>query len=173
MDPVAILRPGDQGDGAAAEPVVERDHLRHLGHLDPLRRERSDQRADNQAADDDAPVSDALLGQGGGDGDRHTDGGQAVAPAGRGRVGAELDPVDEQGEGDDVEQADDGPGRIERCDRNHLVSPPSALSDSGFFFFLVPNISSMRSVTMKPPTMLTVPNTIAMKPITSSRVLLA
>jgi hypothetical protein len=44
-------------------------------------------------------------------------------------------------------------------------------SDSVFGFrFLPPNMASMRSVTMKPPTMLIVPKAIAMTPMTFSSV---
>ena len=39
-DPVADLRPGDQRHGAAADAVVEGDHLRHLGHLHADRGDR-------------------------------------------------------------------------------------------------------------------------------------
>ena len=81
-------------------------------------------------------------------------------------MGAQLDAVDEQREGKDVEQADGRAVGCEGCEGDYF--DPS--SGSGFFL-LVPNIYSMRSVTMKPPTTLTVPKTIAMKPMMSLKVL--
>ncbi len=89
-DPVADLRPGDQGDGAAADAVVEGDHLRHLGHLHPDRGDDADRRADPEAEDDQAPVADPVEQQGGDHGDRHADGGDQVAALGGGRVGAAV-----------------------------------------------------------------------------------
>ena len=45
---VAELRPGDQGDRAAADAVVEGDHLRHLGHLHADRGDHADRAADER-----------------------------------------------------------------------------------------------------------------------------
>ena len=92
-DPVADLRPGDQGDGAAADAVVEGDHLRHLGHLHADRGDHADGGADPEAERDQAPVADPVEQQGGDDGDRHADRGDQVALLGGGRVGAAFDPM--------------------------------------------------------------------------------
>ena len=103
-DPVADLRPGDQRHGAAADAVVEGDHLRHLGHLHADRGDHADRRADPEAERDQPPVADPVEQQRGDDGDRHADRGDHVALLGGRRVGALFDADDEEREGDDVER---------------------------------------------------------------------
>ena len=121
-DPVADLRPGDQRHGAAADAVVEGDHLRHLGHLHADRGDDADRRADPEADRDQAPVADPVEQQRRDDGDRHADGGDQVAALGGGRVGALFDPDDEQREGDDVERRGGVAARLQHC-LDHLAVP--------------------------------------------------
>ena len=49
---VVIFHPADEQAGEAAGAVEERDHLRHGGHLHPLRGDRADGRTDDRANDD-------------------------------------------------------------------------------------------------------------------------
>ena len=82
--PVAELRPGDQRRGAAADAVVEGDHLRHLGHLHPARGDHADRRSRSAIPiSDQAPVADHVEGQRDRDRDRHARGGDQVAAARR------------------------------------------------------------------------------------------
>jgi hypothetical protein len=101
------LRPGDQRDRAAADSVVEGDHLRHRGHLHAERGGHPDRGADQQPADDQAPVADAVKGQRDPDRDGHAEGGDQVAALGGGGVGPLPHAHDEEDEGDDVGGADD------------------------------------------------------------------
>ena len=103
-DPVADLRPGDQRHGAAADAVVEGDHLRHLGHLHADRGDHADRGADPEAERDQAPVADPVEQQRGDDGDRHADGGDQVARLAVVGWVPLFDPDDEEREGDDVER---------------------------------------------------------------------
>ena len=47
-------------DGAAADAVVEGDHLRHLGHLHAQRGDHADGGPDREPADDHAPVAEPV-----------------------------------------------------------------------------------------------------------------
>src|SRR4029077_3876294 len=126
--------------------------------------------------------------QGGDDGDRHADRGDHVAALGGGRVGALFQPEDEEREGHDVERRGGIAARLEDRVDDHLPAPssldPSApgripdppgspVADApweevdgfawGFGFF--EDMPSIRSVTMKPPTMLIAPKATAIVPI--------
>ena len=114
---------------------------------------------------DQAPVADPVEQQGGDDGDHHAGGGDQVALLGGGRVGAAFDPDDEEREGDDVERRGGVAARLEDGLEDH---EPPFFSASAFGFGFLENIPSIRSVTMKPPTMLIVPKAIAIVPITYS-----
>ncbi len=123
---VAELRPGDQRDCAAADAVVERDHLRHLGHLDPDRGDDPDRAADQEPTDDHAPVADPVEEQGRDDRDGHADGGDQVAALRRRRRRPLLDPDDEQREREDVEQRRQIAARLEHCGQRHRrISSPA------------------------------------------------
>src|SRR5580704_15140430 len=94
--------------------------------------------------------------------DRHSDRRDLVAADRRSRPGESAQPVDEQRERDDVQRVDEV--RVLQEDRggDHRSSPPpSASSPDGGKSGLLLNIPSIRSVTKKPPTMLIVPNAIA------------
>src|SRR5699024_8649315 len=141
------LRPGDQGDGAAAHAVEERDQLRHRGHLGAQCGRDAQDHTGGQADDDDPPVVGvADLDQGGGHRERHTGAGDVVAAHGGLRAGQSHQPVDEHRERDDVE------------DCHEVVHQASPFFSTG----LALNIPSIRSVTTKPPTTLSVPKISAM-----------
>ena len=87
------------------------------------------------------------------------------------RVGALPDAEDEQREGDDVTDLDEVRARREGSEGDESSAVPSSLIgrrplgawSAGFGLRL--NMPSIRSVTMKPPTMLIVPKAIAIVPI--------
>ena len=158
---VAELRPRDQRDRAAADAVVERDHLRHLGHLDANRGDVADRGAHDEPADDHAPVADPVEEQRRDDRDQHAAGRDQVAVLGGARVRALHQAEDEERERDDVEERRRVAARLEDAG-DHLGT-----SSSGGFGFRT-NMPSMRSVTMKPPTMLIAPKAIAMNAIVNS-----
>ena len=58
---LAELDPGDERDRAAADAVEQRDHLRHRGHLHVARGRDADDRADDDAERDQAPVAHARV----------------------------------------------------------------------------------------------------------------
>ena len=116
----------------------------------------------DDAERDQAPVADAGVEQRRDDGDRHADGGDAVAANRGARPGQPDQAVDEQREGDDVEDVmKSASGRA--CEDHVELLRPRRRRLVGF---LPLNISSMRSVTRKPPTTLIVPKTIAMTRMT-------
>ena len=146
------LRRGDQRRRAAADAVEERHHLRHRGHLHQARRGDADHRADRDAGDD-QPVGVDLRA-------RASVKTTAIAiptaamqvpGARRRRRGEALDPDDEEDAGDEVGEVD----RRLRDARGSLA----LLGPLGLRL----NISSMRSVTRKPPTTLIVAKTTATK----------
>ncbi len=156
----AELRPGDQEHRAAADAVEQRHHLRHRGHLHLARRGHADGGAERDADHDQRPVALVRVQQRGDHRDRHAHGGDAVA-AHRGRRAREpAQTLDEEREGDDVEDVEEvlvlQEGRASGIALTRFFpssSPPA--------FGLDLNISSMRSVTRKPPTTLIVPKAIA------------
>ena len=111
---VTELRPRDQRRGAAAHAVVQGDHLRHLGHLDPVRGDRTDGGPDQDADQDQDAVPDHVQREGDRDRDQHPCRGDQVAATGRARVRPLLDPEDEQREGDDVAGGDEVAVRRQR-----------------------------------------------------------
>ncbi len=161
---LAELGPRDQRDRAAADAVEQRDHLRHRGHLHLARRGHADGGADRRGRATIRPqlpipgissVATTAIAM-------PTAAMRLPRTAVRGPVSPHQ-PVDEQAEGDDVEERDEvgAPGRRRRARSRRARSSPSSTRGAG----LLLNISSMRSVTRKPPTTLIVPKTIA---ITSS-----
>ena len=162
---LAELRPRDQRDRAAADAVEQRDHLRHRGHLHLARRGDADDRADDDGRRRSGPSCPSPR--------AGTSRRSAIAmptaamrlprTAVRGPV-SPRQPVDEQAEADDVEDVDEV--RVLQEGRERHARPRAGSSHRSFGGAgLLLNISSMRSVTRKPPTTLIVPKMIA---ITSS-----
>jgi hypothetical protein len=121
----AELDPRDERHRAAADAVEQRHHLRHLGHLHAARRGDADERPQHHPEHDQAQVVQVGYEQRRDDRHRHADGGDAVA-AHRG-LGARQprQPVDEQAERDDVEDAAEVRVGQERRDRRGHSSPAS------------------------------------------------
>ena len=117
-------------------------------------------------SDDQAPVALAGVQQRRDHRDRHADRGDAVAAHRRRRARQPAQAVDEQREGDDVEDVEEVRVLQEgRASDHALASVLLAVAPrpaSG----LALNISSIRSVTRKPPTTLIVPKAIAITRIT-------
>src|SRR5439155_16574684 len=110
---------------------------------------------ERDAEDDQPPLPHAVGQQRGEHGDGHADRGDPVAADGRARPGQATQAIDEQREAEDVEDLAEVLVVQER--RGQHQSPPSPRGGR-----LPLNISSMRSVTKKPPTTLIVPKMIAM-----------
>ena len=119
----AELRPGDQEHRAAADAVEQRDHLRHRRHPHPARRRDADRGADRDADHDQRPSCPrCALEQRRDHGDRHADRGDPVAAHRGARPGQAGQPVDEQREGDDVEDVEEvGVVEEARRERSLLV----------------------------------------------------
>src|SRR3954453_12215214 len=168
---MAERRPRDQRDRAAADAVVKGNHLRHRCHLHAPRRDHAHGGADAQADHDQSPVADPLEREGRRYGDRHPSGRNQVALLCGRRVRPAADPEDEQGERHDVTDLHEARLRIESGEDGHahpsFSESPSedAFSSFGSFLGFRTNMPSIRSVTMKPPTMLIVPKAIAIVPI--------
>src|SRR5918994_282977 len=142
----------NQGGRTSPDSVEQRDHLRDLRHLHGARREDADHRAHGDA-DEHQPIRVDLLDQEReADRDRHAYRGDPVPRASGPRMGEPLDADDQQDRGDEVRDIDPGAA--------HLSSGSSGRRCL--------NISSIRSVTRKPPTTLIVPKTTATKPSTCS-----
>ena len=153
-----------QGGRPAADPVEEGDHLGHRSHLHPPRPDRPGDRADRDSHDAD---QDPRAGEAAPKGDErpdhrdgHADRGHRVAAPGAPRRAQELQPHDEQDRRQEVD---------ERGGDDHLAYAgrrPLALAAVFCAWVLPRNISSIRSVTTKPPTTLVVARTTARKPRT-------
>src|SRR5215211_3270651 len=172
---MAELRPGDERRCAAANAVVEGDHLGHLRHLHAPRGDGPHQGPGEDADDDQDAVADHVERERDCHGDGHSRGGDQVAAPGGSGMRPLADAEDEQREGDDVAGSDEiralGEGGYGQ--RHPSSSPPLGCVARPVPFGslgLRLNIPSMRSVTMKPPTMLIVPKAIAIVPITLSTV---
>jgi hypothetical protein len=119
---------GNRRRGAAAHAVVDGDHLRHVGHLDPLAGNPRAGAADDQREDHQAEVLQSGNEEGGGDRDQHAvTGNDDAAPRRGGRTHAL--------QAEDEEQRADEPGALDVDGYRHVQSS----------FFL--NMPSMRSVT--------------------------
>src|SRR5690606_35471989 len=125
------------------QAVQGRHQLRHGGHLDPQCDDHADHRADPQTGDHDRPVEDPRVDEGGDDRAQHAGCGDPVAGAGGAGMTELLETYDHRR----------GAGEVEEVDH---FSPSLGLR----------NISSIRSVTTKPPTTLMVAATRARKPRT-------
>src|ERR1700686_550187 len=158
-----------QGRGAAAHAVEQGDHLGDRGHLHHAGADAADRRTDHDADrdDDHAGGREVELRHGGHDRDDHADRSDAVPVAGALGRAELLQAEDEADGGDQVSQLDKG---------GHLVVVGS-LAAVAFFCdwscapcarpaFRPLNISSIRSVTTKPPTTLVVASVTATSPRT-------
>src|SRR4029079_4060058 len=133
---------------AAADAVEQRDHLRHRRHRHLARRDRSEAAADQDSEREPPPARPAGLHPGDDDRDEHPDRAELVAAA---RVrGAREEAQREQ----------------ERHDRDQVEEVREVVAHSSVFFgrSRLLNISSIRSVTTKPPTTFADASTTAMKP---------
>ncbi len=135
---------------AAADAVEQRHQLRHLGHLHPLRADDADHGPDSDRDQDQRKVVE-VVGEEHRDGGKHrTSGAEQVAVACGLRRRQPLERKDEADGRDEVEQPGSGAAHARGSFRRT-------------------NICSIRSVTTKPPTMLTVASTMATNPTTESR----
>ena len=137
----------DECRRAAADAVEERHHLRHRGHLHAARRERAEAAADHHAERDLPVARQPALRERDRDRDEHAGGADLVAAPRMRRAREETQRQDEGHDRDQVEQ-------VREVDAHYF---------SGLSRFL--NISSMRSVTTKPPTTFADASTTATKPM--------
>ena len=152
---VGELEQRDEGGRATADPVEQRDQLRHLGHLHAACADQPDRRTHGDRDEDRDDVVQLGVEEHHDAGEDRPEGADQVAGAGGARGREALEGEDEADGGEQVgELRPDGGG-------GHLAG-----------LFRV-NICSIRSVTTKPPTMFTVASTTATSPITSCRVLCA
>ena len=124
---------------AAAHAVVERDHLRHVGHGDPLAAPPRQQRANYDGRDDQLVIGHSRIQERDQCGYEHASTGPQDAAARRHRRAHALEAHDEQDGGDEIARLYDEAAveSVEhQCDPFCLALAPLAL-----------NISSMRSVT--------------------------
>src|SRR5579859_6280364 len=143
------LRRAHQCDAQRAERVAERGPLRHRGHRDAAQRD-ADGRAEHQADGDPPVIDDAFVQQRSGDGQQHSDfAGPDATAGGDGRT-QPFKRENEKGGGDQIGNFKDV------FAREH--------DGYGFLGPLALNIFSIRSVIMKPPTMLLVAAMMAMVP---------
>src|SRR6476646_1763401 len=140
------LREGDQRGRSAADAIEQRHHLRHRGHLHATCSDRSEGAADQHSDRDRPPTRRADL-----------DPASCVR-----RVGEKAQRENERDDRDQVEQV--------REVRAHAPFWPSREASASFAGSRRLNISSMRSVTTKPPTTLAEPSTTARKPTIQSNV---
>ncbi len=134
---------------AAAHAVVERDHLRHVGHGDPLARPVRQSSAQGDGHGHQQVVLHARVEEGDERGDQHADAGPDDAAACRDRRAHALQAEDEQHGRGEVTDLDDAV---------HYRAPG----------LLRLNISSMRSVTTYPPTALPAASMTPRKPMSCS-----
>ena len=139
----------DQRDAERAESVAEGGPLRHGGHGDAAQRD-SDDGAEHESDGDPLVIDDALVEERANDGQQHARFAREDATARGGRRTQPLERQDEQRRRNDVEDLDD------------VFTTDEA--GHGLGALLTLNILSMRSVMMKPPTMLLVAATMAMVP---------
>ena len=139
------LHRGDGRGRAAAHAVVERDHLRHVGHGDFLAAPPRHDGADDDGGDDELVVAHVGIQERHERGDRHAGAGPDDAAARGHRRAHALQAQDEQAGREEVADVDQQPRRKDARRLHcavHQCPPPD--------FFLAPddlNISSMRSVT--------------------------
>ena len=141
---------GHERCGPAADAVEERHHLWDGRHLHEACRGDSDNGSDRHPRCDQPVLVDVPVEEREDDGDGHADRSDHVPGTGRGRSTQAANP-------DDQEDGRDEIGEVDRRLRQRERSRHLRL-----------NISSMRSVTRKPPTTLTVAKTTAMNASTCS-----
>ena len=154
----------DQRRRAAADAVEQRHHLRHRGHLHAARRHRAEAAADHHADHDRPPARRADVDPRDDDREQHADRADLVAAPRARRIGQELQCEDEADDRDQVQQVRDVVAH---------EGLPSCDASTGFFSgsrFL--NISSIRSVTTKPPTTFADARMTAAKPTIQVKALL-
>src|SRR5438105_7955394 len=139
----------DERRRAAADAVEQRHHLRHRGHLHPARRDGSEAAADQHAERERPPARPAGLDPGDDDREEHPDGAELIAAPRMRRAREKAQREDEGHDRDQVEQVRE-------------VGAHESLGGRSRFL----NISSIRSVTTKPPTTFADASTTATKPIT-------
>src|SRR5690606_29556500 len=137
----------DQQRSTATDTVQAGDHFRHIGHRHFFRHENTDSTTYQYTHNDPGVIDHVVVEQRYNHRHQHTDGRHLVTAHGGFRSGHALDAEDEQHGGNEVTQVDQN---------IHCRPLP--------YFFL--NMFSMRSVTMKPATMLMVASTMAATPST-------
>src|SRR5205823_1120185 len=155
------LRERDQRRCAAADAVEQRHPLRHRRHLHASRRHGPEAASDQHAQRERPPARAAGLDPRHDDREEHPERADLVAAPRMRGVGEEAQREDERDDRDQVEQV--------REVRAHspLLPSPGASGSFGASRFL--NISSIRSVTTKPPTTFAEPSTTARKPTTQPK----
>ena len=163
---VVELRPGNERCRAAADAVEQRHHLRHRGHLHAPGRDRPEAAADDHS-EDDLPVADDLaLREGDADREQHPGRADPVAEAGLVGLREEAKREDEGHDRDQIEEV--GGGAAHCCGPDAWSSSLAARSGRRRL-----NISSIRSVTTKPPTTFAEARITAMNPRIHVRVSLS
>src|SRR5664280_3217997 len=173
---------GDQRGGATAHAVEDGDELRHGRHLHRPGHRHCDDGTEDHGHDGEHQVGGVAAEVGGSvdEGDRDRDhrggSGEQVSVAGMLRRAQTLEGDDEGHGRRQIDEID--PDRRRRAARQHErcggmahLAPPSASESLDFerdalSAGLALNISSIRSVTVNPPTMLSVASSTAKKPST-------
>ncbi len=101
LPPVEFDR-SDGRCGAAAHAVIERDHLRHVGHGDPLAAPPRQAAADQDCQPDEGIIRHARIGQRDDGGHEHSGAGPQDAAARRDRRAHALQAENEQDRGDEI-----------------------------------------------------------------------
>jgi hypothetical protein len=122
---------GDGRRGSAAHAVVERDHLRHVGHRDLLAAPPRDQRADDDRRDDELVVGHSRVQERDQRGDDHAGAGPDDSAARGHRRAHALEAEDEQRRGQEIADVDQQSGekepRLGHCGF-HQCPPPTSSS---------------------------------------------
>ena len=131
----------DRGRGAAAHAVVERDHLRHVGHRDDAPRPPGEAAADRDRREHQREIPHAGIEEAHQRADQHAEAGDDDAAPRRDRRAHGLQAHDE-------EEGDQQVAEVDR-ERRDVVRYQALHQADSFFFFcpLALNIWSMRSVT--------------------------
>jgi len=129
------LRGRDDQGRQAAHAVLDRDHRRHLGHVDPVRAEEPQREADDQDRHEQDGVAGARSDQderhGGQDGDQR----RVVAEAGAGRVAEPRDPEEQQADDRELDRENHTVGKRYAVKHEHLRTRavPGQDQDAAFF----------------------------------------
>ena len=170
-DRAGQFRTCDQCRCCATKAVEESHHLRHARHRITQRHGGSDASTDCGGTADQDQWQSALLAHGLGDlgvetgsndRDCHPGGTDCVAANGSSGAAHQLEGHDEEHRGGQVGEVDPVLARHESFRARGVAASPQG---SGRYFFLGLNICSMRAVTTKPPTTLTMASVVATKPM--------